>query len=92
MIVALIVSGGGTVTVDIADAYDAAQSVQVDGTRELVLVTGNQGGWYDVSLTSPHDSSFACQLAGRVESGADLTSDPQPGNPQPAAVAEGAGV
>lgn len=39
----------------------------------------HSGGWYDIALTTPDDTSFSYQLAGRLESRARLTSDPQLG-------------
>jgi hypothetical protein len=43
--------------------------------------TDHSGGWYDVTLTTPSDPSFAVELAGRLESARRLTSDPQLGRP-----------
>jgi hypothetical protein len=41
--------------------------------------TRQSGGWYDIALTTPEGASFGYQLAGRLESRAPLTSDPQLG-------------
>ena len=46
---------------------------------EIVVDTGAAGGWYDLALSSPADASFSYKLAGRLESGGQLTSDPQLG-------------
>jgi phospholipase C len=67
------------VIVDVADAHGAPRRLEVRGTREIVVDTTRAGGWYDLSLTTPSDATFAYQLAGRLESGASLTSDPQLG-------------
>ena len=67
------------VIVGIADAYGNDQQVEVHGTRQITIDTGHAGGWYDIALTTPSDASFGYQLAGRLESGAQLTSDPQLG-------------
>ena len=67
------------VVVDVADAYGPDHKVRCDGQREIVVDTGHAGGWYDLALSSPADASFSYQLAGRLESGGQLTSDPQLG-------------
>ncbi len=68
------------VTVNVADAYGQDRHVRVDrGTEALVIDTHHSGGWYDLTLTSPSDTTFTYQLAGRLESAAKLTSDPQLG-------------
>src|SRR5207244_2482485 len=67
------------VIVDVADAYGPDQQTEVHGTTQITIDTGHSGGWYDIALTTPSDSSFGYHLAGRLESGARLTSDPQLG-------------
>jgi len=67
------------VVVDVADAYGADRVIKLNGTREITIDTRHSGGWYDIALTTPSDTSFSYQLAGRLESGARLTSDPQLG-------------
>ncbi len=47
--------------------------------REITIDTRGSGGWYDVTLTAPSDPSFTAEFAGRVETAARLTSDPQLG-------------
>lgn len=49
------------------------------GTREITIDTRGYGGWYDIALTTRSDPSFSYQIAGRVEFGRQLTSDPQLG-------------
>jgi len=51
----------------------------VQGTKVITIDTRRSGGWYDIALSTPSDRSFSYQLAGRIESGARLTSDPQLG-------------
>jgi phospholipase C len=63
----------------LADAYGPNRHIEVNGTHEVTIPTDLSGGWYDVTLTSPSDPSFAVQLAGRLETAEDLTSDPQLG-------------
>ena len=65
--------------VNVVDAYGGEYTVDGNGEAEIVVQTGDSGGWYDLALTSPTDASFSYQLAGRLESGGQLTSDPQLG-------------
>jgi phospholipase C len=67
------------VIVDVADAYGPDQQTEVHGTRQITIDTRHSGGWYDIALSTPSDTSFSYQLAGRLESGEGLTSDPQLG-------------
>ena len=50
--------------------------------RRADVDTRRTGGWYDIALTTRSDPSFAYELAGRLESGHELTSDPQLGRAQ----------
>jgi phospholipase C len=63
--------------VRVTDAYGPDRHVTVHGTREITIDTKHTGGWYDIALTTPSDASFSYVLAGRLESGDRLTSDPQ---------------
>ena len=65
--------------VEVADAYGNDQRIELHRTGQITIHTGHSGGWYDIALTTPSDASFSYQLAGRLESGARLTSDPQLG-------------
>jgi phospholipase C len=67
------------VIVDVVDAYRGTYQVECRGHGEIIVETGRTGGWYDLALTSPTDASFSYQLAGRLESRGQLTSDPQLG-------------
>ena len=67
------------VVVQVADAYGADRHIKLHRTREITIDTRHSGGWYDIALRTPSDASFSYQLAGRLESGARLTSDPQLG-------------
>ena len=67
------------VVVKVADAYGPDRHITLHGTKEITIDTGHSGGWYDIALSTPSDASFGYQLAGRLESGARLTSDPQLG-------------
>ena len=68
-----------TSSVDVADAYSTDHRVQVHGTREITIDTRRSSGWYDIAVTAQSDPSFRYQIAGRVEFGGRLTSDPQLG-------------
>lgn len=66
--------------VDVVDAYgDRRRVVLRPEGAEIVVGTDRSGGWYDITLTTPADPSFSHQLAGRLESARQLTSDPQLG-------------
>ena len=67
------------VVVDFADAYGAHRRITVHGTTEITIDTHHSGGWYDIALSTRSDTTFSYQLAGRLESGGRLTSDPQLG-------------
>jgi phospholipase C len=80
----LRISGGGhrdhaPLVVTVADAYGPDRRVRVHGTRDITINTRHSGGWYDIALSTPSDPDFSHQLAGRLESDARLTSDPQLG-------------
>ena len=70
---------GQAVVVHVADAYGPDRRVRLHGTEEITIDTEHSGGWYDVALKTPSDQSFSYVLAGRLESGHKLTSDPQLG-------------
>jgi len=67
------------VVVNVADTYGNDRQIDVDRSGEITVPTRHSGGWYDIALTTPDDASFSYQLAGRLESRARLTSDPQLG-------------
>ena len=67
------------VVVKVADAYGPDRHITLHGATEIAIDTSHSGGWYDIALSTPSDTSFSYQLAGRLESGARLTSDPQLG-------------
>jgi phospholipase C len=76
-------SGGGRhhkeTVVRVANAFGPDHTLRFHGSEELIVDTNHSGGWYDLALTTPGDSSFSYQLAGRLESAERLTSDPQLG-------------
>jgi phospholipase C len=67
------------VVVHVADAYGPDRQIRLQGTTVITIDTGHSGGWYDIALSAPSDTSFSYQLAGRLESANRLTSDPQLG-------------
>ncbi|MGA2010096.1 MAG: alkaline phosphatase family protein, partial [Solirubrobacteraceae bacterium] len=70
---------GRRVIVDVADGYGDRQRIELEGATKLTFYAGLAGGWYDLALTAPSDPAFSYRLAGRLESSAALTSDPQLG-------------
>jgi hypothetical protein len=72
-------NGSHRPVVHVADAYGHARRITLNGDEEFTVETRHSGGWYDIALTTSTDRSFAYQLAGRLESGHSLTSDPQLG-------------
>ena len=70
---------GRPIRVHLIDAYGPGHDIEFHEAAELVVDTVKTGGWYDIRLTTPRDDSFAVELAGRLESGTHLTSDPQLG-------------
>ncbi|NUP73248.1 MAG: hypothetical protein HOQ07_01140, partial [Sinomonas sp.] len=44
------------------------------------VVIPTQGGWYDLKVASAADPKLVRVLAGRLEDGRSLTSDPQLGH------------
>jgi phospholipase C len=65
------------VVLDVADAYGTDHQIELNGSGQITIDTRHSGGWYDIALTTQSDASFSYQLAGRLESGDRLTSDPQ---------------
>lgn len=65
--------------VEAADAYGPDRKIRLDGVEEIRVDTRHSGGWYDIALTTPNDTTFSYQLAGHLESATRLTSDPQLG-------------
>ena len=73
--------GRSDVVVEVTDAFGRDRRIRLQRDTELIIDTRGSGGWYDIALTTPNDASFSYQLAGRLESRAPLTSDPQLGRP-----------
>jgi phospholipase C len=71
--------GRSDVVVEVTDAFGRDRRIRLQRDTELIIDTRSSGGWYDIALSTPNDASFSYQLAGRLESGAPLTSDPQLG-------------
>ncbi|HEX4009927.1 MAG TPA: phospholipase C, phosphocholine-specific [Solirubrobacteraceae bacterium] len=70
---------GRPIVLAVADAYGPDRRLELVGADEILVDTGHAGGWYDIALSTPSDAGFSYQLAGRLESAARLTSDPQLG-------------
>jgi phospholipase C len=70
---------GHQIVVKVADAYGPDRRITLHGAAEITIETSHSGGWYDITLSTPSDAGFSYVLAGRLESGGGLTSDPQLG-------------
>lgn len=66
-----------------ANAYgypgDTEAELAAGESRELAWEMSRSGGWYDISVRDTQDPSFLRRFAGRIETGADSTSDPAMG-------------
>jgi hypothetical protein len=84
MLTLRLTDGGGhhrhPLVVEVADAHGPDRHIKLHDTREITIDTHHCGGWYDIALSTPSDGTFSYQLAGRLESRARLTSDPQLGH------------
>ena len=69
----------GSITVQVVDAYGPDRQIKLIDSSAIVVDTNHCGGWYDLAITTPADPGLGYQLAGRLESPAALTSDPQLG-------------
>jgi phospholipase C len=72
-------NSGRAIVLKVADAYGPDRRLELFGSDEILVDTRHAGGWYDIALSTPSDTGFSYQLAGRLESAAQLTSDPQLG-------------
>jgi phospholipase C len=67
-------------TIELSDAYGVSQTLALhDGHVKVTVDTSSSGGWYDLALATSSDAAFGYQLAGRLETSGELTSDPQLG-------------
>jgi phospholipase C len=57
-------------------ATPATVSVVARGTTVIELPLATSGGWYDFSVRVKGQSDYSRRFAGRLETGADSTSDP----------------
>ena len=73
--------GRSEIEIDLANAYHGHTQLRVPArTRRSVQVpTQSVGGWYDLVVTVAGDRTYERGLAGRLECGQHLTSDPQLG-------------
>ncbi|MDQ4503071.1 phosphocholine-specific phospholipase C [Sinomonas sp. ASV322] len=72
-------AGSAAVSLKLVDAYGAgSQTLALNPGQAKTVVVPTQGGWYDLTVTSA-DSKLVRVLAGRLENGHALTSDPQLG-------------
>ncbi|KHL01011.1 phosphocholine-specific phospholipase C [Sinomonas humi] len=72
--------GSTAVRLALQDAYGSgSQNVALNPGQAKAVVIRTQGGWYDLAVTSTDDPALVRVLAGRLENGRPLTSDPQLG-------------
>ncbi|MET3923550.1 phospholipase C [Arthrobacter sp. UYEF20] len=73
-------TGSAGVALTLKDAYGAgSQTLSLNPGQGKTVVIPTQGGWYDLTITSAGDPKLVRVLAGRLENGRPLTSDPQLG-------------
>lgn len=73
-------AGAAAIKLRLKDSYGAgSQSLDLNPGQAKTVVIPTQGGWYDLTVTSPADAKLVRVLAGRLEGGQSLTSDPQLG-------------
>ena len=73
-------AGSTAAELTLADAYGAgSQALALDPRQAKTVVIPTQGGWYDLTITTAADPTLVRVLAGRLETGRPLTSDPQLG-------------
>jgi len=56
--------------------YTATKEIAPAEEVPLILDVESQGNWYDIAVRLKEDSSFLIQLAGRLETGVECTTDP----------------
>ena len=57
-------------------ATPATTTVVAHGTTAITLALAASGGWYDFSVRVNGQADWSRRFAGRMETGADSTSDP----------------
>ncbi len=74
-------AGTAPVSLTLSDAYGSGtQSLALNTGQGKTVVIPTSGGWYDLTVTSTADPALLRVLAGRLEDGRPLTSDPQLGH------------
>lgn len=73
-------AGPAAAALTLTDANGAgSQALALNPGQTKTVVIPVQGGWYDVKLTAASDPKLVRVLAGRLDDGRALTSDPQLG-------------
>jgi phospholipase C len=71
-------AGSAAAALTLTDAYGAgSQELALNAGQAKTVVIPTQGGWYDLKLTAAADPKLVRILAGRLDDGRALTSDPQ---------------
>ncbi|MBS1103333.1 phospholipase C, phosphocholine-specific [Gluconobacter sp. Dm-62] len=80
LILQLVNHGTSALKLAFADGYKKinlpAVSIAAQGTHALVIPASGNSGWYDITMTSAADSTFALQIAGHLENGSASITDP----------------
>ena len=73
-------AGPAPAPLKLTDSYGAgSQALELNPGQAKTVVIPTHGGWYDLTVTSSADPTLVRVLAGRLEDGRPLTSDPQLG-------------
>ncbi|WP_369046732.1 phosphocholine-specific phospholipase C [Sinomonas sp. P10A9] len=73
-------AGSAAAALTLKDAYGTgSQALALNPGQGKTVVIPTQGGWYDLTVTAAADPKLVRILAGRLEVGGQLTSDPQLG-------------
>jgi phospholipase C len=56
--------------------YKTTREIKAGEEIVLILDVAAQGNWYDLVIRELGNSSFGLQLAGRLETGVETTTDP----------------
>lgn len=73
-------AGSAAAALTLTDAYGSgSQALALNAGQAKTVVIPTQGGWYDLKITSAADPKLLRVLAGRLDNGRPLTSDPQLG-------------
>jgi phospholipase C len=79
-----IANNGKSIEVSIVDSYSGRMTshrLKQNGEVSEFFALHNSYGWYDFTVTTRSDPDFERRLAGHVETGRDIMTDPAIGTP-----------